>query len=141
MDTIEIIVSEADTRITATVVRADAVGTPVAPTPDPPDLMLVKDLDLRIKAGTVKPGEQPVLGRSRAHRGHGGSCQCTDRFVHNELTLSLDGKRIDLRRGPGHCSGVQRGRRWVVEHHEKFQVLAQYQVHFQTKPEAIALLI
>jgi len=44
-------VIEADRVVTATVVWADPPGTPVAPSLDPPDLMLVNDLDLRILHG------------------------------------------------------------------------------------------
>ncbi len=41
-------VAEADSRLRATLVWMDPPGTPVAPSLDPPDLMLVNDLDLRI---------------------------------------------------------------------------------------------
>ena len=51
VDTVEIIVTEADVRITATLVWPDSPGTVVAPTLDPTDLMLVNDLDLRINSG------------------------------------------------------------------------------------------
>ena len=51
VDTVEIVVTEADVRITATLVWTDSPGTVVAPTLDPTDLMLVNDLDLRINSG------------------------------------------------------------------------------------------
>lgn len=44
-------IAEADSQITATLVWMDPPGTPVAPSLDPPDLMLVNDLDLRITDG------------------------------------------------------------------------------------------
>ncbi len=44
-------VGDGDATVTATLVWADPPGTPVAPTLDPPDLMLVNDLDLRIIRG------------------------------------------------------------------------------------------
>lgn len=44
-------VANADSQITATLVWMDPPGTPVAPSLDPPDLMLVNDLDLRITDG------------------------------------------------------------------------------------------
>jgi hypothetical protein len=44
-------VTEADRVVTATLVWSDPPGTPVAPALDPPDLMLVNDLDLRILRG------------------------------------------------------------------------------------------
>jgi len=51
VDTVEISVTEADAVISATLVWTDPPGTPVALTLDAPDLMLVNDLDLRIKKG------------------------------------------------------------------------------------------
>ena len=50
-DTFNVNVSDPDSIITATLVWTDPPGTPVAPTLDPPDRMLVNDLDLRIKRG------------------------------------------------------------------------------------------
>jgi hypothetical protein len=50
-DTVEISVSGQDNRITATLVWTDPPATPVAPALDPPDLMLVNDLDLRVTRG------------------------------------------------------------------------------------------
>jgi hypothetical protein len=44
-------VTDPDSVITATLVWADPPATPVAPSLDPPDLMLVNDLDLRIRRG------------------------------------------------------------------------------------------
>jgi hypothetical protein len=44
-------VNAPDAVVTATLVWADPPGTPVAPALDPPDLMLVNDLDLRITRG------------------------------------------------------------------------------------------
>lgn len=44
-------VANADSQVTATLVWMDPPGTPVAPSLDPPDLMLVNDLDLRITEG------------------------------------------------------------------------------------------
>jgi hypothetical protein len=41
-------ITQAESNIKVTVVWADRAGTPVAPTLDPPNLMLVNDLDLRI---------------------------------------------------------------------------------------------
>ncbi len=46
-------VADADAVVTATLVWADPPGTPVAPALDPPDLMLVNDLDLRIVHSAV----------------------------------------------------------------------------------------
>lgn len=47
-------VANPDSQITATLVWMDLPGTPVTPSLDPPDLMLVNDLDLRIiNGGTV----------------------------------------------------------------------------------------
>jgi len=51
VDIVEINVIEADAVITATLVWTDPPGTPVALALDAPDLMLVNDLDLRIKKG------------------------------------------------------------------------------------------
>ncbi len=51
VDSIEITVTEADAIITATLAWTDPPGTPVAPSLDPPDIMLVNDLDLRVKSG------------------------------------------------------------------------------------------
>ena len=48
-DNVQIDVDMEDAVIKATLVWADPPGTPVAPTLDPPDLMLVNDLDLRIR--------------------------------------------------------------------------------------------
>lgn len=54
VDTIPLNVTVANAVITATLVWMDPPGTPVAPSLDPPDLMLVNDLDLRIvKGGTT----------------------------------------------------------------------------------------
>ncbi len=53
VDTVQINVTETAARITATLVWADPPGTPVALTLDPPDSMLVNDLDLRINNGTT----------------------------------------------------------------------------------------
>ena len=50
-NTIQINVAEADTQLTATLVWTDPAGTPVTLSLDPPDAMLVNDLDLRIKKG------------------------------------------------------------------------------------------
>jgi hypothetical protein len=44
-------VNAPDAVVTATLVWADPPGTPAAPALDPPDLMLVNDLDLRIARG------------------------------------------------------------------------------------------
>jgi hypothetical protein len=44
-------VTDADAVVTATLVWADPPGTPAAPALDPPDLMLVNDLDLRVLRG------------------------------------------------------------------------------------------
>jgi hypothetical protein len=52
-DSVVINVTEADVSITATLVWMDPPGTPVAPALDPPDLMLVNDLDLRVIDGTT----------------------------------------------------------------------------------------
>jgi hypothetical protein len=51
VDSYPVAVSLADAVLKATLVWADPPGTPVAPTLDPPDLMLVNDLDLRIVNG------------------------------------------------------------------------------------------
>jgi hypothetical protein len=51
VDTFAVSVSNPDSVIRATLVWADPPATPVAPTLDPPDLMLVNDLDLRIRRG------------------------------------------------------------------------------------------
>ena len=51
MQTYPVDVSQAGAVVTATLVWADPPATPVAPTLDPPDLMLVNDLDLRITRG------------------------------------------------------------------------------------------
>ena len=51
VDTVEVSVTKADSIITATLVWTDPPGTPVAPALDSPDIMLVNDLDLRIKNG------------------------------------------------------------------------------------------
>ena len=51
VDIVEINVIDADAVITATLVWTDPPGTPVALALDAPDLMLVNDLDLRIKKG------------------------------------------------------------------------------------------
>ena len=51
VDSIEVIVGEADSIVKATLVWSDPPGTPVAPALDPPDRMLVNDLDLRVKLG------------------------------------------------------------------------------------------
>jgi hypothetical protein len=51
VDSVEVVVSQADSIIRATLVWSDPPGTPVAPSLDPPDLMLVNDLDLRVRRG------------------------------------------------------------------------------------------
>lgn len=51
VDSHSVSVSQPDSVITATLVWADPPGTPPAPSLDPPDLMLVNDLDLRISHG------------------------------------------------------------------------------------------
>jgi len=50
-DAFAINITEADRVITATLVWTDPPGTPPAPALDPPDLLLVNDLDLRITRG------------------------------------------------------------------------------------------
>ena len=50
-DTVQINVSETDAIVTVTLVWTDPPGTPAAPALDPPDSMLVNDLDLRISIG------------------------------------------------------------------------------------------
>ena len=50
-DTLQINVSETNAVIRATLVWMDPAGTPAPPTLDPPDAMLVNDLDLRISSG------------------------------------------------------------------------------------------
>jgi len=50
--TVDISVAQANAVIAATLVWADPPGTPPAPTLDPPDRMLVNDLDLRITHGS-----------------------------------------------------------------------------------------
>ena len=52
VDTHTVSVSQPDSVVTATLVWADPPGTPPAPSLDPPDLMLVNDLDLRIEHGS-----------------------------------------------------------------------------------------
>jgi hypothetical protein len=51
VDSIPVNVAQPDSQVTATLVWMDPPGTPVAPSLDPPDLMLVNDLDLRISDG------------------------------------------------------------------------------------------
>jgi hypothetical protein len=51
VNSVEITVTEADATVTATLDWTDSPGTPVAPSLDAPDIMLVNDLDLRIKKG------------------------------------------------------------------------------------------
>jgi hypothetical protein len=51
VDTIEINVADPDSRVSVTLVWTDPPGIPVAPSLDPPDIMLVNDLDLRIEKG------------------------------------------------------------------------------------------
>jgi hypothetical protein len=51
VDSVEITVTEADATVTATLDWTDPPGTPVALSLDAPDIMLVNDLDLRIKKG------------------------------------------------------------------------------------------
>jgi hypothetical protein len=51
VDTVEINVSEPDAVVRATLVWADPPGTPATHAVDPPDLMLVNDLDLRLTRG------------------------------------------------------------------------------------------
>jgi len=50
-NTVPVNVTNPDSQITATLVWMDPPGTPVAPALDPPDLMLVNDLDMRITNG------------------------------------------------------------------------------------------
>ena len=49
----QINVNEPDAIVRATLVWSDPPATPVAPSLDPPDLMLVNDLDLRIQDSTT----------------------------------------------------------------------------------------
>ena len=68
----EYVVSEADREVVATLVWADPAGTPVALSLDPPDLMLVNDLDLRIERNgtTYEPWVlDPETPASAAGRG------------------------------------------------------------------------
>jgi hypothetical protein len=51
VDSVQINVTQADSLVTATLVWTDRPGTVVTPSLDPQDLMLVNDLDLRIKSG------------------------------------------------------------------------------------------
>jgi hypothetical protein len=51
LDSYEVIVTTPDSVVKATLGWADPPGSPPAPTLDPPDLMLVNDLDLRISRG------------------------------------------------------------------------------------------
>ena len=51
VDSYEFSVTQPDSVFTATLVWADPPGTPPAPSLDPPDLMLVNDLDLRVSRG------------------------------------------------------------------------------------------
>lgn len=53
VDSYLVAVTQAGAVLKATLVWADPPGTPVAPTLDPPDLMLVNDLDLRIVNGSA----------------------------------------------------------------------------------------
>ena len=50
-DTYQVTVTESSATVTATLVWTDPPGTPVPPALDPPDHMLVNDLDLRISNG------------------------------------------------------------------------------------------
>lgn len=50
-DTYQVTVTESSTTVTATLAWTDPPGTPVSPVLDPPDRMLVNDLDLRISNG------------------------------------------------------------------------------------------
>ena len=52
-ETVQINTNEPDAIIVATLVWSDPPATPVAPSLDPPDLMLVNDLDLRIQSATT----------------------------------------------------------------------------------------
>jgi hypothetical protein len=52
VNSVEVSVGQANAVLAATLVWADPPGTPPAPSLDPPDLMLVNDLDLRIVHGT-----------------------------------------------------------------------------------------
>ena len=51
VNTVQINITQADAVVSATLTWMDPPGTPVAPSLDPPNLMLVNDLDLRIKKG------------------------------------------------------------------------------------------
>ena len=51
VDTVEIPVTQPNSLIKATLSWTDPPGTPPAPSLDPPDLMLVNDLDLRVRKG------------------------------------------------------------------------------------------
>lgn len=51
MNSVQVYVSDPDAIVKATLAWADPPGTPAAPTLDPPDLMLVNDLDLRLTRG------------------------------------------------------------------------------------------
>jgi len=79
-------VADGDAILTATLVWADPPGTPVAPTLDPPDLMLVNDLDLRIIRGgtTHYPWVlNPAVPAAAATRG--------DNFRDNVEQVQVDG--------------------------------------------------
>ena len=52
VDSVQISVTQENALVTATLVWMDRPGTVVAPVLDPQDLMLVNDLDLRIKSGS-----------------------------------------------------------------------------------------
>jgi hypothetical protein len=53
VDSVQVSITKADDVLSATLTWMDPPGTPVAPALDPPDLMLVNDLDLRIKKNPV----------------------------------------------------------------------------------------
>ncbi|MGR9117196.1 MAG: PKD domain-containing protein, partial [Gammaproteobacteria bacterium] len=55
VDNINITVTDANSLITATLVWTDPPGTPVAPSLDPPDLMLINDLDLLVTKPVPAP--------------------------------------------------------------------------------------
>jgi hypothetical protein len=86
VDSVEINVTETDAVVTATLVWSDPPGTPVAPSLDPPDIMLVNDLDLRIKKGpsTFLPWVlNPALPAQAASR--------ADNFRDNVEQVKADG--------------------------------------------------
>ena len=54
VNTVEINVTDPDSVVRVTLVWADPPGTPATPAVDPPDLMLVNDLDLRLTRGSTR---------------------------------------------------------------------------------------